>query len=324
MASSDPRISTSEFESNLGERLEVFFGASDPAQARIYAQLQLPDALRFDEAGLRLNGRLIGPECEFAHTLPARIPIIHRDASQMTLLAEAIVPDPCFWTPELPFLYRAEIQLQRGDELLASWQRTVGIRRLGARGRFLFFEGKRFVLRGIFNDGERSNLETTLANQAEFFRQTWTALVVPNPNSRFCQFSARRGILLVADLRDTVANDATSLTTIIQQLAQAPAVGVAVLPNDPSVAAIRQHLRNLLLAQFCSANESLAIAPWADLLFVEVSDLADFLQKTAHGNLPIVAVRRDHGSNSVEQSRAACDRLQSDLAKFGDFAGYVT
>ena len=153
MVSSDPRFLTSDLESILADRVQVFFGASDPAQARIYAQLELPESLFADQADLRLSGRLIGPDCEFAHTLPARIPIVQRDASQASLLAEAVVPDPCFWTPELPFQYRAEIQLHRDDRLLASWQRRLGIRRLGARGRFLFFDGKRFVLRGTFNQG---------------------------------------------------------------------------------------------------------------------------------------------------------------------------
>ncbi len=149
MVSSDPQLPTSDLESSLAERLQLFFGASDPAQARIYAQFELPESLIADQADLRLSGRLIGPDCEFAHTLPARIPIVHRDASHARLLAEAIVPDPCFWNPELPFLYRAEIQLRRGDSLLASWQRTLGIRRFGPRGRFLLFDGKRFVLRAF-------------------------------------------------------------------------------------------------------------------------------------------------------------------------------
>ena len=150
MFSSPPPLLTSDLDGSLAEGLQVFFGASDPAQARIYAQVELPESLLANQADLQLSGRLIGPDCEFAHTLPARIPIVHRDASHARLLAEAIVPDPCFWNPELPFLYRAEIQLHRGNSLLASWQRTLGIRRLGPRGRFLFFDGKRFVLRGIF------------------------------------------------------------------------------------------------------------------------------------------------------------------------------
>jgi Glycosyl hydrolases family 2 len=326
MVSSDPRFLTSDLESILAGRLQVFFGASDPAQARIYAQLELPESLLAHQADLRLSGRLIGPDCEFAHTLPARIPIVHRDGSQARLLAEAIVPDPCFWNPELPFLYRAEIQLHQGDRLLASWQRTLGIRRLGPRGRCLFFDGKRFVLRGIFGDltDASTNPEPAIGDQADFLRQTWTALVVPKPKAELCQFAARRGVLLVADMRKTAANDATSRNEFIRELAQSPAVAIAILPNDQFVAPNRNDFRNLLLAQFVSATEVLAVASWADLVFVEVDDAVQFGQKTVGCNLPIVAVRGAANSSSHERSRAACDQLQSDLANIGDFAGYVT
>ena len=42
-----------------------------------------------------------------------------------SLLAEAIVPEPCFWTPEMPHLYQAEVQLRRGG-------RRAGPRRRGS------------------------------------------------------------------------------------------------------------------------------------------------------------------------------------------------
>ena len=163
-----------------------------------------------------------------------------------------------------------------------------------------------------------------LGNRADFLRQTWTALVVANPSPQLCQFASRRGILLVCDLRATAAKDGASGIKLIQQLVQSPAVAIAILPNDQSVPPNRNDFRNLLLAQFISATDSTVIAPWADLLFVEVGDPGRFAQQIATGNLPIIAVRRATDSSSPERSRGACDQLQSDLAPFGDFAGYIT
>src|SRR6516225_4867325 len=89
-----------------GQIPHLFFGEANEAEARVYARL--PSAVPLD--GYQLTGRLIGPECCFAKTLPATIPFVDRGPGN-GLLTEAIVPDPCFWTPELPFLYRAIVEV---------------------------------------------------------------------------------------------------------------------------------------------------------------------------------------------------------------------
>ena len=73
--------------------------------------------------GDALRGHVTGPFCDRAQTLPATLPlraIEHGDQ----LLAEAVVPDPCFWTPELPFQYRVQIEI--GDE---KFEEMIALRR---------------------------------------------------------------------------------------------------------------------------------------------------------------------------------------------------
>ena len=79
------------------------------------------------------------------------MPFIDHGNQKMSndIVAEAIAPDPCFWTPELPFLYGEEIVVSRGSEVVAKIERSLGIRRLGVRERSLLFDGKRFVLRAV-------------------------------------------------------------------------------------------------------------------------------------------------------------------------------
>src|SRR5690349_18880485 len=108
------------------EQVEIFSGDSNNAVARVYARLEM--------AGLppdcSLAGRVVGPTCEYSHTLMATVPFTPRrslDGDAAPLLAEAIVPDPCFWSQDLPFLYQAEIELRRGGELLGVVSRTFGI-----------------------------------------------------------------------------------------------------------------------------------------------------------------------------------------------------
>ena len=245
---------------------------------------------------------------------------IAADDLQRTALAEAIVPDPCFWTPDLPFLYRAQIQVHGGSEV-AEADRIVGIRRLGVRGRSLFFDGKRFVLRAVECKVQNAELESFLESNQDFLRETWTALILENPDDDVCEFASRRGVLIVAELQ---ATDDLFLRSL-HRLARWPAVGIAMIPGHDAIPANRfGNNSTLLLAQFIAAEQQLTHAPWADLLFVEITQPAVFRDKTAGLGLPVVAVRRRSAANHIEQARVECDILQSDLAPFGDFAGYVT
>jgi len=305
----------------MSKSLELFHGEASPAEARIYARVAAESEVSNLRSQMSLTGQLIGPTCDFARTLPARIPFIQRYKDEQ-LLAEAIIPDPCFWTPELPFLYRAEVELRRGSEVLAEWSRITGIRRLGVRGKSLFFEGKRFVLRGQWSEFRISNLRSQIERAAALARETWTALVVSLPDDDVCDFASRRGILLIADLGRRQSG-LSEMIKELRRLARWPAVVIAVLASDTELPADIQSIApNLLLAHYVPADEQLQMRPWAQLGFTDVQSPADFVNKAAASRAPVVAIRRAP-ADSLQQSRAACDALQMELAPYGDFAGYV-
>jgi hypothetical protein len=307
-------------------RLEIFSGAADPAEARIYARLKLSR----DEVdwGCQLTGKILGPQCAFSHTLPARIPMMNR-SDRSTLLLEAIVPDPCFWTPELPFLYRAKIELRREQETIAICERIVGIRRFGVRERSLNFDGKRFVLRGVDFRSHISNLRLQIAEQAAFLRETWTALVVSHPDDELCEFASRNGVLLMADLASNKAKSActgaeTDLTSELRRVAQWPAAVIAIVSGDADLPrGIHEIARNLLLAQRIVADVPWRQADWAQIAIVEAANPNAFVDKMKRCSLPIIAYRPQSASTDIESARAACDALQRDLASCGGLAGYV-
>jgi beta-galactosidase/beta-glucuronidase len=83
--------------------------------------------VRFADENVQLSGCLRGPFCETAHTLPAEYPLV-RLAGQNSA-AEAIVTDPCAWSPELPHLYRVEVEAIRGDAVVATYYGELGLRR---------------------------------------------------------------------------------------------------------------------------------------------------------------------------------------------------
>ena len=46
---------------------------------------------------------------------------------------ETVVSDPCMWTPEMPHLYQADVEARQGEQLVAEYHGTIGLRRLAPR-----------------------------------------------------------------------------------------------------------------------------------------------------------------------------------------------
>ena len=110
------------------DELELSVGEASPMEARVFARLPLAAADRGDGDDLQLGGRLVGPECELARTLQTSVPFVAR-AAEGALMAQAVVVDPCFWTPELPFLYRAKLELRRKGQVVGRHEQVLGLSR---------------------------------------------------------------------------------------------------------------------------------------------------------------------------------------------------
>jgi len=310
----------------FARHLELFFGDASDAVARVYARLPCDETT----TGSRLTGELTGPECRFAQTLSARIPFQDRGPGE-SLLAEAVVPDPCFWTPELPMLYRARIE-RKGPEVsgqgpgiegyevvvtghapekesFATVEKWLGIRRLGTRGRSLVLDTVRWVPRGVL-------LERISRDDLKAAREADVVLCGPPPNDEICLEASRHGVPMLIDL-SAQSGDAVEE---VRRLGQWPAVFLVMLEAGATVdAAIRGAARNLLIAATFAANEPIVVPAWAQVALCDVT--LENAQRLAVCPLPIL-VRRPAIAN-ISEARAACDRLQYDLAPTGDFAGYL-
>jgi hypothetical protein len=227
------------------------------------------------------------------------------------LLSEATVPDPCFWTPELPFMYSVELSAVHGDETIATIKRPLGICRLGVHGKSLYLDAKRFVFRGV-------RIEPAAIDDLVTAKQTASALFVTDPSDTFLQEASEEGVLLAVEL--PVSQPAAELT----RLGRWPAVAVVVLEGGISAGKeLRLAARNTLLAQ--QVNQSGRVSaptPWAHLLWWQIEN-ESIPAPTLADNMPIIAYRPTSKNATIEESRRACDRLQADLAPLGDFAGYV-
>jgi hypothetical protein len=315
-----------EFREALARQLELFFGDASDAVARVYARLPCDETT----TGSHLTGELIGPECRFAQTLSARIPFQDRGPGE-SLLAEAVVPDPCFWTPELPMLYKARIERKgpeatglgpgiEGHEVVVTGrapeeessttvEKFFGIRRLGTRGRSLVLNAERWVPRGSWLDRIGRD-DLTAAREAN------VVLCGPPPDDDFCLEASRHGVPLLIEL----SVPPEQLADEVRRLGQWPAVFILVLDaNAPMDSAIRAAARNLLFAAKFAADEPIVPPAWAQVALCDIN--IDNAQ--AVGDCPLPTIIRRSESTGIREARAACDRLQYDLASIGDFAGYL-
>ncbi len=110
--------------------IEITVGDVNDVEARVYARYRAADINGVDAQAepIVLHGTLRGPNCEMARTLPA-VFMFRGVASAAEPTAEAIVPDPCAWSPELPHLYQADVEARQGEWVVAEYHGTIGLRK---------------------------------------------------------------------------------------------------------------------------------------------------------------------------------------------------
>ena len=167
-------------------RAEVWI-ACDPAAAGIEPHGDEP---------LRMAGRLAGPTCTLAATLPMTATIVDQGAvAGRRPLGRVTCTEPGFWTPDVPCLYRASVELVRGGRTVASGERTLGLRRTGVRDGSIRLDGKRYVPRGVGFTGGGEEIASL---------RTLHAAAVVDEDHLTADLSAsadRRGVVIVARAR---------------------------------------------------------------------------------------------------------------------------
>jgi Glycosyl hydrolases family 2 len=111
------------------DAIEITVGDVTDMEARVCASYHPTDgAASTEPQRVVLRGTLRGPYCERARTLPAEFPF--RDLGPgAAISAEAVVTDPCLWSPDLPHLYQADVAAVRGAETVAEYHGMIGLRR---------------------------------------------------------------------------------------------------------------------------------------------------------------------------------------------------
>jgi len=280
---------------SIPDQLQFLQGQCSESTAQVYLHAHAELAA--------LPALLTGPRCQFSHTLAADF--VFRTTTNAAPMA--LVTEPCYWTPALPFLY--DLQLGKSEEQKIS----VGLRRWTSQGSSFYLETRRTVLRGAFTDVITDEILT----QA---RAAGTVLLLNHYHFDWCAAADRAGVPLVVDLRQAGA----ALGPILSRLDWSASVLLALVSEEQLTHTTSVGPRQCLLAPCLNAS-----SPPAELLDSAAQAYAIELQPgespptwLADIDRPLVAIRRGVTSDDLPAARAACDRLQADLAPKLNLAGY--
>lgn len=323
-------LPASDLSGREGWRLAIQAGRADEMRAEIGVVIRRAAPVA---AALQISGKLTGPIRGRDVTLPTTVRLAGMPelARPDMAAARAVFTEPAYWTPELPNLYRlsAEVREEGSDAVIATFERLVGLRRLGIRGRSFWLEGRRWVPRGV--ECPRGVFDS------DAFRAAHAAAVIDDPVEEVCAAADRAGVAILARLATDAHANTDAAARAVARWSLHPSVVLVVVPHGACapglVEAVRRKHATLLVAAEVDGLASptavsAELAQGVDCLLVDLppDGLPHAAWRSAAPPLPLVAWRAvgiapaESGSEVVTWRRT-CDRLQADLAAWGSAGG---
>ncbi|MFM7250964.1 MAG: hypothetical protein ACKO5R_13770 [Planctomycetaceae bacterium] len=316
--------------------IRPLLGRADEARAELWVRCPPPSGATDAAGPLEAAGTLTGPRCATAATLPASFPLVDQGhLPGRAPLLRAVCTEPGYWTPDLPCLYDATVELRRAGRVVAAGTRAVGFRRAGTRGGSIRLDGHRFVPRAVRSRGDPAALEG--------LRESCRAALVDADDlgDEALATADRAGVALIVACAQPDGATAETLADRLEALAAHPAVLVAILDHDApaggaarvAAALGRRHGSMLLALGADAAATPPPSPPGFDLLVARLAPGAvphDGWRRAAA--VPCMAHETASAGMPVAAARAACDALQARLAAWAaarpapgpfDWAGYL-
>ena len=318
---------------NAESSLDLFFDGVTSLRAQLIVRSWTPTG----DTQWRITGFVRGPYCQHAQTLPATIALsplssqpsisatASTDGAHTPCYAEAILLDPCGWSPALPALYDVHVEWWRGAELVATVERRWGLRLLELRRGQFFLEGRRTVLRVVSAPPDLAGT-AALAEMREAGTSLWTR----DPDSSWLLSEAdQAGVFVVAQLSDNV----TEAHRQCRALAMHPSVAMVVVSARVAVSAVWRDLApNVLVGVLARCDEDWPddVSRAARIVILpsdfreEDESLTSKLLAGTRGGQAVLALEQLPRPLAWSEARRGCDALQRTLATKGaDLAGYL-
>lgn len=301
----------------------VFTAPQGEALAKVYVVAVPTRDVTDDElAAYRLSGNIIGPRCKYSSTLQTKIPFRHRGFTpcgyRTALLAEAVVPDPCYWSSELPFLYRAVGEVTGDVAGPQSFDQTFGIRSIGtSRNRFTLND-KVWVPRIV------SRREVTTDTPLAAWRETDTTMLVSNYEEGLLQDADATGVLLAVHVADGGRQGLSDL----MRLSRHPSVAIVLIESHHPIPALwRTVAQNVLFVRSYHRPTEGEATDETDAYYLPCYEDGRPFEGTApawpsDSRRPCLPWLPLPDKMSLPDARARCDQLQRALAGVTDVAGY--
>ncbi len=280
-------------------RVEIAAGKLTPQRASLFCGV--PDCL--PAHGWSLSGKVTGPRSILGATLPAAFEL--RDLGPgPSVLAQADVLEPVYWSPEIPAIYRLELELRRHGSVVEQMNHLYGIRWLDIRGGAFAWQGRRTILRGSVGQADVGDSELTSC--------------LPNPDFADCLASQASGATILAEW----SHSNRPLAECVREWSKSPAVIAVLVPADESID--RSELPpapQAFLAADLRHQDEFSIPGWADVIALRDDQIATLvkLESSSQPELRPVLVFAERPSMPL---RDACDRLRAELAPLRQCAGY--
>lgn len=117
----------------------------DAAQAEITVQYLSDELINEVSAAVTLQGKIVGPYCVDRTTVATSHALELVPDSVDTLRGR--LPDPCFWSPETPFLYQIHVNVKKEQE--QSFRFHWGIQSVQIKKNKFTIDGQPHLLRGV-------------------------------------------------------------------------------------------------------------------------------------------------------------------------------
>lgn len=296
------------------DAIAVTLGGCDDVRAEVFVRVARPGAA--DASAIRLVGTVSGPRRRRDTTLPTTARLVPVPTG--VAVSRAVLTEPAYWTPELPNLYQVEARLEPVDGPAEPITATIGLRRLGLRGRSFWLDGRRWVPRA-----------SVIAGSADLAPAVGGSVAIVTPADDVLRAADAQGVAVVA-----LTADVGFTAEQIGRLAAHPAAMLAIVATWPSTAAVVEDVRRaagtLQIGLAVDGESPPPVIP-ETVAFVAVCLRPGSVPHPAWRappSRPLVAWRADPA-----EDRAACAVLQRDLAQWGlaagvdrlpwDWAGYL-